>query len=673
MTIFALIELTQYRYPGPMRLKTVKIQNFRSIENSEEFSLDQVTSLVGKNEAGKTAVLLALAALNPHPATPVTIEKERDYPRRYLTQYRERHPKAEATVVTTTWDLSDADHAAIVSEFGNGVLLKKQVVISRAYGGEPQWSFDIDVAAALAQLCEQAGVTGVDKTPVEGATSAAEAIKALESIQGNARSKPQESLLSKLRSLIDIDTRVATILKPQLPQFMYFSTYDRMEGAVQIEELEQLNADGRLAQDQHRGRRLFHEFLTYAGIPLSEIKSISTYETFNARLQAASNNITDQILEYWTQNPDLAVNVTIAPARSNDLPPLNTGTVARARVYNSLHRVDTPFSERSAGFVWFFSFLVKFNQVKNQTVPVILLLDEPGLTLHGKAQSDLLRFFDEKLAPHHQIIYSTHSPFMIAADRLLSVRIVEDQVDRSGRRPIPIGTKVREDVLSRDADTLFPLQGALGYDITQTLFVGKHTLLVEGPSDILYLQALSAAAKRIGLEGLDSRWTLCPSGGIGNIRAFLSLFSGNHIDVTVLADIAFGQKSEIKRLRESNVLKNGRVFTLDQFTGKAEADVEDILDPLVFSTILNGTYELKGDQAIDPARLAAADTSTTRLVKQAEAHFRIHPPAVGATFDHFAPSAWLLSNLSILANSATKPTLERAAQLFVALNSVLAS
>ena len=121
--------------------------------------------------------------------------------------------------------------------------------------------------------------------------------------------------------------------------------------------------------------------------------------------------------------------------RPGDDAPFNTGTVARARIYNSLHRVETPFSNRSAGFVWFFSFLVKFEQVKKDGTPILLLLDEPGLTLHGKAQAELLRFFDEKLAPHHQIVYSTHSPFMVASDRILSARIVEDQVELKGKPP----------------------------------------------------------------------------------------------------------------------------------------------------------------------------------------------------------------------------------------------
>lgn len=178
--------------------------------------------------------------------------------------------------------------------------------------------------------------------------------------------------------------------------------------------------------------------MQYAGISLEELLKQQTYETFNALLQAASNKITDQILEYWTQNPDLSVEVKVATGMPGDPSPFNAGTVARARIYNSLHRVDTPFSERSAGFVWFFSFLVKFAQVKNDSNPVILLLDEPGLTLHGKAQADLLRFFDEKLAPFHQVIYSTHSPFLVPANDMASIRVVQDMVDMKGARRVPL-------------------------------------------------------------------------------------------------------------------------------------------------------------------------------------------------------------------------------------------
>ncbi|TPG14412.1 hypothetical protein EAH84_03635 [Sphingomonas oligophenolica] len=58
---------------------------------------------------------------------------------------------------------------------------------------------------------------------------------------------------------------------------------------------------------------------------------------------------------------------------------------------DSAHWATTPLSNRSRGFVWFFSFLAWYEDVKRQGQNVILLLDEPGLSLHGRAQADLLR------------------------------------------------------------------------------------------------------------------------------------------------------------------------------------------------------------------------------------------------------------------------------------------
>jgi hypothetical protein len=487
-----------------------------------------------------------------------------------------------------------------------------------------------------------------------------------------APSPNQLQLKAHLDQHGSVTVQSSKLIADMLPKFMYFSSYDRMDGAIQIEHTNQLIADGQISLDANRGARLFVEFLNYAGITIGEIASVATYETFNAKLQAASNNITDQILEYWTQNPDLSVVVRVEQARSGDPAPLNTGTVARARIHNDLHRVDTPFSVRSAGFVWFFSFLVKFAQVKNDASPVVLLLDEPGLTLHGKAQADLLRFFKEKLAPHHQIIYSTHSPFMVPADDLDSVRIVQDQVEFKGQRRVPLGTKVRDDVLTRDPDTLFPLQGALGYEISQSLFVGKNTLLVEGPGDILYVQALSDALRRKGRDGLDPRWTICPAGGIDKIRPFVALFSGNALNIAVLSDQATGDKKKVEEMKRSQVLEAGHFYTMADFVGRAEADIEDVFEPELFASIVNGCYALDEIHLITAEKLKAADTTTERLVKQTEAVFKVLPDTV-PMFDHFAPAAWLIRNSKILDGKSpgVALTLDRAEEIFITYNQML--
>jgi hypothetical protein len=559
---------------------------------------------------------------------------------------------------------------AITAELGDGVIRSPLIQIKRRYQKTPEWTIEIDLQKAIDNSLAGKDFEDAQIVSLRTAKNTSELIDKLSTLP--SPEPAQKALLEKLKAYKTFTNRVIDILKRSFPLFMYFSNYDRMDGAIQFEQLNALIANGEINKTEYNGARLFMEFLEYAGVPIKDILAVGTYETFNAKLQAASNNITDQILEYWTQNPDLMVNVEIDPARAGDQPPLNVGTIGRARIYNQLHRVDTPFSERSAGFVWFFSFLVKFARVKSQGHPVVLLLDEPGLTLHGKAQGDLLRYFDEKLAPHHQIIYSTHSPFMVAPDKLMAARIVEDQVEVKGTRRIPIGTKVREDILTTDPDTLFPLQGALGYEISQSLFIGKHTLLVEGVSDIVYLQALSHALKSRKRTSLNTQWTVCPSGGIGNVRAFVSLFGGNKLDIAVLTDQTKADVKKIEELRRSNILKTGRVFTISDFTSKAESDIEDLFEPELFISIVNAAYELPKAQKLTVQSLENADKFTTRLVKKAEAIFNVMPSGI-PTYDHFTPAAWLIRNLSALDGESVPlmTTLERAEKLFTVLNAAL--
>src|SRR5262249_27561859 len=200
------------------------------------------------------------------------------------------------------------------------------------------------------------------------------------------------------------------------------------------------------------------------------------------------------------------------------------------------HDVTTRFDERSSGFVWFFSFLIWFDRyAKRPEGKYIVLLDEPGLTLHARAQRDLLRYFEKELAPKYQVIYTTHSPFMIDPEHLLRTRTVDYIVERQKDEERDLGTKVGGDVLSTDRDTVFPLQACLGLDITQTLFVGANSLLVEGPSDLLYIKWFQ---KRLGSQAnkktLDSRWTIVPCGGLDKIETFASLFGASAMRIAAL-------------------------------------------------------------------------------------------------------------------------------------------
>src|SRR5260370_34415056 len=186
---------------------------------------------------------------------------------------------------------------------------------------------------------------------------------------------------------------------------------------------------------------------------------------------------------------------------------MRSGNNIWSSVYDSKHRVTTDIGVRSRGFVWFFSFLAWYSRQKATKQKLILLLDEPGLYLHAKAQADLLRYFEAELKQSHQLIYSTHSPFMVDSNHFDRVRIVQDRsIDADTALPTDQdGTKVFVDVLEATSDSLFPLQGALGNEIYQTLFIGPNSL--EGVSDLLYLQAVSPILGKPSNTALDPRWT----------------------------------------------------------------------------------------------------------------------------------------------------------------------
>ena len=169
---------------------------------------------------------------------------------------------------------------------------------------------------------------------------------------------------------------------------------------------------------------------------------------------------------------------------------------------------------------------------------LLLLLDEPGLNLHAMAQKDFLRFIDERLAPKHQVIYTTHSPFMIDLNRLGSVRTVQDMDDR--------GTVVSDDVMVHDSETVFPLQVAMGYQLAQSLFLAPHCLLVNSPSDQIYLQVLGEAVAAQGRPALDPRWVTIPVGGADNLLTYVSLLGENYVNVAIMMDVSPKSRARIE-------------------------------------------------------------------------------------------------------------------------------
>ncbi|MGE6277723.1 ATP-dependent nuclease [Aeromonas media] len=651
-----------------MKLAKVQVTNFRSVEDSEIFDIGDLTCLVGKNEAGKTAILKAIHGAGP--LDQFAYDRTRDYPRRYLSKFDERHPNGQSPVAKTWWSLEEADIAEVEELLGEGVFLKTEIEITSYIGRKGNiWNIPLDEKKCIANLEIRYGLNSKEKTALRSAETTK---AALEILKGQAeRSAVQGALMQALAKFRDSSAILAAIdvLMECKPQFFYTSHFERMSGEISLHKL----VSDKQNNNVSIGDQIFLDFLEYAGTTIEELQEATKYEELVAQCEGASNDITDEIFEFWSQNEALSVKIELNQGRAEDPAPFNSGTVAKVRIENKHHRASVPLSERSAGFVWFFSFLSQFKQLKQNTGKAIILLDEPGLTLHGKAQSDLLRYIENRILPEHQVIYTTHSPFMVPAQRLADVRVVEDVVDyRDPRRPVVKGTKVSADVLSVDKDTLFPLQAHLGYEITQSLFVGKHCLLVEGPSDVVYLQVVSRALQLRGRIGLDNRWTICPTGGLDKVMSFASLFTGNNLNIAVLCDYGSGDKAKVERLRKSQILKTGRVLTTTDFTGKTESDIEDFFDTAFFCDLVSKAMGLSGEHVITTEKTEAKAQETPRLVKQVEAVCKTLP-ADSPEFGHYLPAEFLLRHPELMDGDSLEITrsLEKFESVFMEVNQFL--
>lgn len=645
-----------------MKLKILRVQNYKCIDDSTEFSICPVTCLVGKNESGKSAILEALYHLKPVESEKSKFDVLDEYPRKGLTDYEKNSAANPANVLTATWEIEDKDEKEFIDKFGMSPLTGKTVVVTKGYDNKLHWTTEIDEDEVIEHCLSQLN-SDADEI-VEGTKP--QTIKELLSRLENLKTpkEGQSKILNYIKKNIpagNLGESVNELLTKLLPSLLYFSDYDKMKGRVAIDQLKQHQRDKQLMPD-----KIFLALLDLAGTSPDEIDKLDTLEHLIARLQGVSNKLSQEIFEYWSQNEYLEVEFLYEKGRPADPSPYNSGYIFMTRIRNNRHKVSVSFENRSSGFVWFFSFLVWLSQVeRNYGNNLMILLDEPGLSLHAKAQADLLRYINEKLKPKFQVIYTAHSPFMIDSENILAARTVEDKIEKNQI----LGTKVGDEILSTDADTLFPLQAALGYEITQTLFVGKHTLLVEGPSDLLYLKWFSRELKSAGKAGLDPRWVIAPSGGICKIGSFVTLFGGNKLHITVFTDYHEGDKGKIKTLRESEILQKGHVFSAESYVDQSEADIEDLIGREVYVYLVNECYGLKPDSRLPDVKPTQAPQ---RVVAEVEAHFRTLPPSI-QEFDHYLPATYLIDNSSVVKKKfpSLEEPLNRFDKLFTELNRLL--
>lgn len=451
-----------------MRLTHVQVQLFRNIVDSTAVAVQpDVTCLVGRNESGKSTFLHALYRLNP--ARPnARFDVLEHYPAWRERKDRMRgRPLEETTPVTATFELEAGDLAQLAERFGPNAMRSPTVVLTRNYGGATFYTFETDEAAVVADIVHHRSLPPM----VADLAGTATTIAQLRELVGEFRSDGDAELL-QAAALLDaqlaatlgdstsVRQAIRDLLGKRLPTFFFFDDYATLSGRLPLRTLltappETLSDEELTALSLLRMAGADDSYLLHAG-----------YERRRREMEGVANALTEETLKYWSQNTGLRVLIDLAPGDAGHHRTTAEGDSdeLQIRLWDARHFVSLPFDQRSSGFRWFFSFLAAFAQYDGTQAPVIILLDEPALGLHARAQQDFLRFINERLAVNGtQVLYTTHSPFMVEADHLERVRLVEDR----GR---DVGSIVTSDLRATDPATLSPVQAALGAQLAQALW-----------------------------------------------------------------------------------------------------------------------------------------------------------------------------------------------------------
>lgn len=612
-----------------MRLKQFRVKNFRSVGDSGWIEAEKVTALIGVNESGKTNLLLPLWKLKP--ARDGDIQPTSDFPKTMFGDIRS-NPGSYYFIEA---DFLTEDHApAIAAKAGITKEAARIVRVTRFFDGgylvefpECEHETAVSRASIIAEIeaCAEriesghalkqesdlqprlvAGLREIVANIPEKETLTPANLKLLK--RQIAALIPEESaktsaivpLATQLLDLLaDTETRVSApqpgdregvmeLVVDAIPSFVYYSNYGNLDSEIYLPHVvENLKRDDLGSKEAAKARtlkilfsfvqlqpeeilELGREFIDIHGQSrepsADEISVIAEKKrTRSILLQSAGTALTQKFRSWWKQG-DYRFRFEA------------DGAHFRIWVSDERRPAEVELENRSTGLQWFLSFyLVFLVESQGDHKQSVLLLDEPGMSLHPLAQRDLSAFFDS-LASTNQILYTSHSPFLVDADRLERARKVYVASDGTTKATANLRHGEGKD---DQAGAAYAVHSALNLSVAESLLVGCQPILVEGASDQHYLATVKSLLVSEGKIRPKRELVFPPCGGTKTARAVASILTGR--DET-LPKVLLDSDGPGRRLADS--LKGDlyssapeRVLSLADYVGFEQAEIEDMFPP----------------------------------------------------------------------------------------------
>ena len=595
-----------------MRLRKFRVQAFRCIHDSGDIVVGDLAAFVGRNESGKTTILQALTMLN----------KDEDISELDLCDEMTERLKSEIRIVEGDFELNQ-DETEIINERFRGLDLKKLKIFRTNKYPEIQYDFgDMKIGGEgdnnleywqnitkqisdfvesipnyISKKLDADFFTG--NTPKDKKIIIAEldefnnTIHAIATEEQQVISEWEETYTDIIKNIekILIDNTESEILKKFIgdnvhPRFVYFSDYKKILGNINLSEyIKETETEASAGIEYIEGfdrAETVRNLLYLAELDVEKLDELKSSPSKLIKfLNTASKNLTQRLNPSWKGE---AINVELR---------LNPGNILSV-VLSDVHKDGTItntglLNRRAEGFKWTFSFIVNFaaETQKAELKEAILLLDEPARNLHPTQQmgiSDLLK----NLAGSNQVLYATHSPFMIFDYTPGNLLVVE--LDRKKHL-----SKIFYDYWKADDATLTPILYGLSKGLVDSItdreigFNSRPLIIVETMSDTMYLNAFDKFLQdpNISMNPLN----VVPAYSKNSVLP-LSLFYHNHgYSTFVLLDNDYESNQIAEQLKNNKISETQIIFF--ESGGNLLQSIEDYMGIDDYLYAVNQTYEIK--------------------------------------------------------------------------------
>lgn len=623
-----------------MRLVSFRVTDFRSVRDSGWVDTDSVTALIGTNEAGKTNLLMPLWKLNP--AKDGQIDPKKDYPRNQFHEIRAMEDKP--VFIRARFELTKDLASKVAALTGVTPEEVRIVEVSRDFDGQRGVTYPNAKPLRALPTSEVSKCLERAAQDVEALTPAAKAeeplktqmLSALTQARGNlcamGNMASRAAILEAKKTLEGVDTEAASkrstlgprygqaldeldelakqvsrphpqqnaearkLILDNLPAFVYYSNYGNLDSEIYLPHAIQNMKRTDLGSREEAKVRTLKVLFEYVNLQPQEIMELGQeidprqnaptpeqiHETAERKkereilLTSASTSLTRRFREWWKQG-EYRFRFDA------------DGNHFRIWVSDDKRPEEIELEGRSAGLQWFLSFFLIFLvESQDAHADCILLLDEPGHSLHPIAQQDLFRFF-HGLAETNQLIYTTHSPFLVDPDHLDRVRAV--YVDDDGTTAVSEDLRARENKPAQ-SKSIYPVHAALGLSVSDTLLLGCQPVIVEGQSDQYYLSGIKNFLIAKGLITPQRELVFMPAGGVKGIGALTAIITGidERLPFVLLDSDGPGKALRDKLASGLYAGSEDRLLMFGDLCGMEGAEVEDLYPGSFLVKVLDRTF-----------------------------------------------------------------------------------